>query len=96
MLSIDVRDFAWWERKARIENVKKKINELSAIRLAMHGEESFGRQVRDLLDLVEMWERPKWTDEEVMANWTEQMAALKGLKEDIQDLEAGKKIRGGV
>lgn len=75
-MELDVRDFAWWERKARIENARKKIVALGTTRLAMHGEESYERQIRDLVDQIELWDRPKWTDEEVIENWDDQIAKL--------------------
>jgi len=77
LLDLDVRDFVWWERKARIENARKKLNELGMLRLAMHGDESYSRQVRDLADQIELWERPVWTDAEVLDNWNARMSELK-------------------
>ena len=87
-MSIDLRDFAWWERKARIRNVKRKIDALGTARLAAHGEESFDRQIRDLVDQVELWERPQLTDEQIIGNWEAQLSELKGSME-----KAKKKMR---
>jgi hypothetical protein len=68
LISLDERDFGLWERKARVRNVRRKIDELGTVRLAMHGDESFDRHVREM---------PKWTDEQVVANWEMRMAELK-------------------
>lgn len=76
---MDVRDFYWWERKGRVANVRKKIDTLGMTRLAMHGEESFDRQVRDLMDQIELWEYPKLTDEQVTTNWNSRMSELKAI-----------------
>jgi hypothetical protein len=77
LISLDERDFGLWERKARVRNVRRKIDELGTVRLAMHGDESFDRHVRDLSDQIDLWEMPKWTDEQVVANWEMRMAELK-------------------
>lgn len=47
------------------------------LRLAMHGDESYSRQVRDLADQIELWERPVWTDAEVLENWNARMSELR-------------------
>lgn len=58
---------------------------MGTARLAYHGDHEFTRAVQNLIDQIEMWERPKWTDAEVIANWNARMAelkpALKGIKE---------------
>jgi len=59
-------------------NVRRKIDALGIARLAAHGDESFDRQVRDLVDQVELWERPTLTDEQIISNWDARMAELKG------------------
>ena len=58
-------------------NVRRKIDTLGMARLSMHGQDEFVRQVRDLADLVEIWERPQRTDEQVLANWDARIAELK-------------------
>lgn len=74
---MDVRDFYWWERKSRIENVRKKISVMGEMRLAMHGDEQFDRQIRDYVDQIDLWERPVLTDEQIVANWNARIAELK-------------------
>lgn len=74
---MDVRDFYWWERKGRVENVHKKINALGQMRLAMHGYEQFDRQIRDYVDQIDLWERPTLTDEQIVANWNARIAELR-------------------
>ena len=61
-------------------NVRRKIDTLGMARLAMHGQEEFVRQVRDLIDLVEIWERPQQTDEQVLANWNTQIEKLRNAR----------------
>jgi 23S rRNA maturation mini-RNase III len=83
-LNLDVRDFNWWTVKGRIENAKKRLVALGTARIAYHGDESYERQVRDLVDQIEILERPKMTDEEVLANWkartNELRAAMRKMK----------------
>lgn len=55
----------------------KKINALSAMRLAMHGDVSFERHVRDLADRIEMLEYREQTDDEILQNWEAKTAELK-------------------
>lgn len=87
MLNLDVRDFAWWSRKGRVENAKKRLLALGELRVAFHGDDAYERQVRDLVDQIELWERPRMTDEEVIANWKEQTGKLRSA---ISKIKSGK------
>lgn len=35
----------------------------------MHGDESYDRMEQNMIDQIELWERPKVSDAEVLANW---------------------------
>jgi hypothetical protein len=84
LLDVDVREFALWERKARVENARKQVTALGVARLAMHGDESYVRQVQNLADQIELWERPAWTDEEVKANWDGRMSELREVLKKVK------------
>lgn len=85
LLDLDVRDFAWWTRKGRVANARKRLAALCELRVAFHGDDAYERQVRDLVDQIELWERPKMTDEEVLANWKEQIGKLRSAMKKIKD-----------
>jgi hypothetical protein len=85
LLNLDVRDFTWWTRKGRVENAKKRLVALGTARLAFHGEDSYERQVRDLADQIELWERPAMTDEEVIANWRRNISELRTTLKKVKE-----------
>jgi len=91
LLNLDLRDFAWWERKARVEIARKRLDGMGLMRLAMHGDESYDRQARNLADQIELWERPKWTDAEVIANWNARMEEIKRALKKVKEGSKQKK-----
>lgn len=77
-LSLDVRDFTWWRRKAEVQNARKKIELLGMIRISYWGDtDEFQSQVRDLQDRIDLLEVRAWSNEEVRSNW-------KGCMEDLK------------
>jgi hypothetical protein len=78
VLSLDVRDFTWWRRKAEIHNARKKADEMNMMRVSYWGDkDEFHSEIRDLQDRIDLLEAREWTNEEVRSNWQGCMADLK-------------------
>jgi hypothetical protein len=51
---------------------------MNGMRFAMHGDESYDRMEQNMIDQIELWERPPMTDQEVLANWKVKVKELEG------------------